>query len=34
MGYGNVYISPALAKQQLSTMGITQPTPQQLQAAR
>jgi hypothetical protein len=33
MGYGNVYISLALAKQQLSTLGITQPTPQQLQAA-
>jgi hypothetical protein len=33
MGYGNVYISLALAKQQLSTMGITQPTPEQLQAA-
>jgi hypothetical protein len=33
MGFGNVYISVALAKQQLSTMGITQPTPQQLQAA-
>jgi hypothetical protein len=33
MGFGNVYISLALAKQQLSTMGITQPTPEQLQAA-
>lgn len=33
MGHGNVYISLALAKQQLSTLGITQPTPQQLQAA-
>lgn len=33
MGFGNVYISVALAKQQLSTLGITQPTPQQLQAA-
>jgi hypothetical protein len=33
MGFGNVYISLALAKQQLSTLGITQPTPQQLQAA-
>jgi len=32
-GFGNVYISLALAKQQLSTLGITQPTPQQLQAA-
>ena len=33
MGYGNVYISLALAKQQLGAMGITDPTPQQLQAA-
>ncbi len=33
MGFGNVFISLALAKQQLSTLGITQPTPQQLQAA-
>ena len=33
MGMGNVFISLALAKQQLSQMGITQPTPQQLQAA-
>ena len=33
MGHGNVYISLALAKQQLSTMGINEPTPQQLQAA-
>ena len=33
MGFGNVYTSLALAKQQLSTMGITQPTPDQLQAA-
>lgn len=33
MGFGNVYISLALAKQQLNTLGITQPTPQQLQAA-
>jgi hypothetical protein len=33
MGFGNVYISLALAKQQLGTMGITEPTPQQLQAA-
>lgn len=33
MGHGNVYISLALAKQQLSSLGITQPTPQQLQAA-
>lgn len=33
MGFGNVFISLALAKQQLSQVGITQPTPQQLQAA-
>lgn len=33
MGYGNVYISLALAKQQLGAMGITEPTPAQLQAA-
>jgi len=33
MGYGNVYTSLALAKQQLGTLGITQPTPEQLQAA-
>jgi hypothetical protein len=33
MGHGNVYISLALAKQQLNTMGINEPTPQQLQAA-
>lgn len=33
MGFGNVYISLALAKQQLSAMGISQPTPEQLQAA-
>ena len=33
MGFGNVYISLALAKQQLSSLGITQPTPEQLQAA-
>lgn len=33
MGHGNVYISLALAKQQLSQMGINEPTPQQLQAA-
>jgi hypothetical protein len=33
MGYGNVFISLALAKQQLGQMGITQPTPEQLQAA-
>src|SRR5258706_1322502 len=29
MGFGNVYISLALAKQKLSTLGITQPTAQQ-----
>jgi hypothetical protein len=33
MGHGNVYISLALAKQQLGAVGITEPTPQQLQAA-
>jgi hypothetical protein len=33
MGHGNVFISLALAKQQLGTMGITEPTRQQLQAA-
>ena len=33
MGYGNVFISLALAKQQLSQAGITQPTPSKLQAA-
>lgn len=33
MGFGNVYISLALAKQQLSSLGITQPTPEQLQTA-
>lgn len=33
MGFGNVYTSLALAKQQLSTLGITQPTPEQLNAA-
>ncbi len=32
MGFGNVYISLALAKQQLYQMGITQPTPEQLHA--
>lgn len=32
MGFGNVYISLALAKQQLSQMGIMEPTPEQLQA--
>lgn len=33
MGAGNVFISLALAKQQLAQMGITQPTPEQLNAA-
>ena len=33
MGHGNVFISLALAKQQLGEMGITEPTPQQLQSA-
>lgn len=33
MGYGNVFTSLALAKQQLSQLGISQPTPEQLQAA-
>ena len=33
MGYGNVYITLALAKQQLSALGISQPTASQLQAA-
>jgi hypothetical protein len=33
MGHGNVFTSLALAKQQLGQMGISQPTPQQLQAA-
>jgi hypothetical protein len=33
MGFGNVFITLALAKQQLGQLGITQPTPQQLQAA-
>ncbi|OGP30707.1 MAG: hypothetical protein A2038_15605 [Deltaproteobacteria bacterium GWA2_57_13] len=33
MGFGNVFISLALAKQQLGQLGITQPTPEQLQAA-
>jgi hypothetical protein len=33
MGHGNVFISLALAKQQLGQLGITQPTPEQLQAA-
>lgn len=33
MGNGNVFISLALAKQQLANLGITQPTPEQLKAA-
>lgn len=33
MGFGNVFISLALAKQQLGQLGITQPTPAELQAA-
>lgn len=33
MGYGNVYTSLALAKYQLASVGITQPTAEQLQAA-
>jgi hypothetical protein len=33
MGHGNVFTSLALAKQQLGQMGISQPTPEQLQAA-
>ncbi|HXV83109.1 MAG TPA: hypothetical protein VEG60_24875, partial [Candidatus Binatia bacterium] len=33
MGNGNVFISLALAKEQLNQMGISQPTPEQLQAA-
>ena len=33
MGNGNVFISLALAKQQLASHGITEPTPQQIQAA-
>jgi hypothetical protein len=33
MGHGNVFTSLALAKQQLGEMGISQPTPEQLQAA-
>lgn len=33
MGNGNAYISLALAKQQLASYGITDPTPQQIQAA-
>ncbi len=33
MGYGNVNISLAMARQDLANNGITQPTPQQLQTA-
>lgn len=33
MGYGNVFVSLALAKQQLAGYGIAQPTPDQLKAA-
>jgi hypothetical protein len=33
MGYGNVYTSLALAKQNLANVGITDPTAQQLQAS-
>lgn len=33
MGYGNVFISLALAKQSLAAQGITQPTPEQLRTA-
>lgn len=33
MGNGNVYISMALAQQQLTAAGITQPTAQQIEAA-
>jgi len=33
MGYGNVYTSLALAKEQLAGLGITQPTTGELQAA-
>jgi hypothetical protein len=33
MGHGNVFTSLALAKQELGQLGISQPTPQQLQAA-
>lgn len=33
MGYGNVRIALSLAKTQLASQGITQPTPQQLQGA-
>lgn len=33
MGYGNVHIGLSLARQQLASYGITNPTPEQLQAA-
>ena len=33
MGYGNIRIALSLAKSQLARQGITEPTPQQLQAA-
>lgn len=33
MGHGNVFISLALARQQLASYGITDPTPQEIQAA-
>jgi hypothetical protein len=33
MGYGNVFISLALAEQQLANLGVTNPTPQQIEAA-
>lgn len=33
MGYGNTYISMSLAKAQLAQYGITEPTPEQLNAA-
>ena len=33
MGYGNVFISLGLAQQNLTNLGITQPTPEQIQVA-
>lgn len=33
MGYGNVSISLALARQQLANLGVTEPTPEELRAA-
>ena len=33
MGYGNVFISLGLAQQNLTNLGITQPTPEQIQTA-